>query len=148
MRVLVTSPAGLGHIHPMVPLARALLARGHEVLGAVPADGVVHVERTGLPAVGIGPGGLTRPAEVVRRYPELQALSPAELPNVLFGKMFGAVAAPAILADLAPVAHEWRPNLVVADAAEFAGHIVAARDTERHQGLRPTVAGGPGGGCG
>ena len=48
------------------------------------------------------------------------------MPDVLFGKMFGAVASPSILTDLAPVALEWRPDLVVADAAEFAGHIVAA----------------------
>lgn len=126
MRVLFTSPAGLGHIHPMVPLARAMIARGHDVLWAAPADGVAHVERAGVRSVTAGGAGLTRPAEVRRRFPELDALSPAEVPEVLFGKMFGAVAAPAILDDLAPVALEWRPDLVVADAAEFAGHIVAA----------------------
>ncbi len=32
-----------------------------------------------------------------------------------------------MLAGLEPVALDWRPNLVVADAGEFAGHIVAAR---------------------
>ena len=126
MRVLFTSPAGLGHIHPMVPLVRAMLARGHEVLWAVPADGVGHVERAGLPAVATGAAGLTHPADVRRRFPELDALSPAEMPDVMFAKMFGAVATPAILDQLGPVALEWRPELVVADAAEFAGHIVAA----------------------
>jgi UDP:flavonoid glycosyltransferase YjiC (YdhE family) len=50
-RVLFTTPSGLGHIHPMVPLARAMAARGHDVLWAVPADGVGHVERTGVRAV-------------------------------------------------------------------------------------------------
>ena len=126
MRVLFTSPAGLGHIHPMVPLARAMAGRGHDVLWAAPVDGVGHVERAGLRAVTTGAAGLTRPAEVRRRFPELDALSPAEMPNVIFGKMFGAVAAPAILDELARVALEWHPDLVVADAAEFAGHIVAA----------------------
>jgi len=33
MRVLFTTPAGLGHIHPTVPLAQAMVARGHDVLG-------------------------------------------------------------------------------------------------------------------
>ena len=126
MRVLFTTPAGLGHIHPMVPLARAMVARGHDVLWAVPSDGVGLVERTGIRAVGAGPPELTRPAEVRRRYPELDALPPVEVPEVMFGKMFGAIAAPAMLAELVPVALEWRPELVVADAAEFAGHIVAA----------------------
>ena len=31
MRVLVTSVSALGHVHPMVPLVRALLHRGHLV---------------------------------------------------------------------------------------------------------------------
>ncbi|MDQ6909305.1 MAG: glycosyltransferase [Actinomycetota bacterium] len=126
MRVLFTTPAGLGHIHPMVPLARAMVARGHDVLWAAPADGVGHVERTGIRTVAAGPPGLTRPAEVRRRYPELDALPPVEVPDVMFGKMFGAIAAPSMLSELVPVALEWRPDLVVADAAEFAGHIVAA----------------------
>jgi UDP:flavonoid glycosyltransferase YjiC (YdhE family) len=125
-RVLFTSPAGLGHIHPLVPLARAMGARGHDVVWAVPADGVEHVERTGIRAMAAGPAGLPGPAEVRRRYPELETMPPAEMPNVMFGKMFGAIAAPAIHADLLPFARDWRPSLVVADAAEFAGHIVAA----------------------
>jgi UDP:flavonoid glycosyltransferase YjiC (YdhE family) len=126
MRVLFTSPSGLGHVHPMVPLARATVARGHDVLWATPADGVGHVERTGIPAVATGPADLPGPAEVRRRYPELDALPLIEAPDVMFGKIFGALAAPQILPDLVAVAREWRPDLVVADAAEFAGHIVAA----------------------
>jgi UDP:flavonoid glycosyltransferase YjiC (YdhE family) len=103
-----------------------MAARAHDVLWAAPADGVEHVERAGIRPVTTGPAGLTRPADVRRRFPELDSLPPAEVPDVLFGKMFGAVAAPAILDDLVPVALDWRPDLVVADAAEFAGHIVAA----------------------
>lgn len=126
MRVLITTPAGFGHVHPMVPLAQAMLARGHDVLWAAPADGVGRVERTGIRAVATCPAGLTRPDDVRRRYPELDALPPVEVPDVLFGKMFGATATPPMLAQLVPVAFDWRPDLVVADAAEFAGHIVAA----------------------
>lgn len=126
MRVLVTSTAGLGHIHPMVPLARAIAARGHDVLWATPADGVEHVQRVGISAVAAGPAALAGPAQLRARFPEVAALAPEHVPDVGFGKLFGAIAAPAILADLAPVALDWRPDLVVADAAEFAGHIMAA----------------------
>ena len=126
MRVLFTSPAGLGHIHPMVPLARAVAGRGHDVLWAVPPRGVEHVERTGIRAVPAGPAEAFYPGDVIRRYPELNELSPTEAPEVMFGKLFGAMQAPLILGDLVPVAQHWQPELVVADAAEFAGHIVAA----------------------
>ncbi|CAN5175928.1 glycosyltransferase [soil metagenome] len=62
----------------------------------------------------------------MRRYPELNSLPPAEAPDVMFGKMFGAIAAPDRLPDLVAIALGWHPDLVVADAADFAGHIVAA----------------------
>jgi UDP:flavonoid glycosyltransferase YjiC (YdhE family) len=126
VRVLVTSTAGLGHIHPMVPLARAIAARGHDVLWATPADGVEHVQRAGITAVATGPAALAGPAQLRSQFPEVNALAPEDVPDVGFGKLFGAIAAPAILADLAPVALEWRPDLMVADGAEFAGHIMAA----------------------
>jgi UDP:flavonoid glycosyltransferase YjiC (YdhE family) len=126
MRVLITTTAGLGHINPMVPLARAMAARGHDLLWAIPADAVGRVEQAGIRAVPTGPPGIPGPAEARRLFPELNALPPAEMPDVMFGKLFGAIVAPAMLADLVPVALEWRPDLVVADAAAFAGHIVAA----------------------
>ena len=126
MRVLFTTPAGLGHIHPTVPLAQAMAARGHDVLWATPPDGLDHIQRIGIRAVAIGPAGLLRPDDVRRRYPELSSLPPADVPDVMFGKLFGAIAAPVLLVDLVPLALAWRPDLVVADAADFAGHIVAA----------------------
>jgi UDP:flavonoid glycosyltransferase YjiC (YdhE family) len=125
-RVLFTTPAGLGHIHPTVPLAQALVARGHDVVWAVPPDGVDHVRRAGIRAEPVGTAGLMNVGEVLRRYPELQALPPLEVPEVMFGKLFGAIAAPVVLSDLRPFARAWEPDLVVADAAELAGHIVAA----------------------
>ena len=110
----------------MVPLARAIAARGHDVLWATPADGVEHVQRAGL-AGGGGGACRARWAGAAARTVAGNGGTPAgRHPSVGFGKLFGAIAAPAILTDLAPVALDWRPDLVVADAAEFAGHIMAA----------------------
>lgn len=39
----------------------------------------------------------------------------------MFHRLFGAVRAAPMLADLAPVARDWRPDVVVHDAAELAG---------------------------
>ena len=38
MRVLITTPSAWGHLQPMVPLAKALQARGHELRWATGAD--------------------------------------------------------------------------------------------------------------
>jgi UDP:flavonoid glycosyltransferase YjiC (YdhE family) len=126
LKVLVTTPGGLGHIHPMVPLAHALAARGHEVLWALPDRSVAQVEQAGLRATGVTSMPPVSPPEVVRQFPELRELSPAERPEHLFAKLFGALMAPPMLAGLIPVAQQWRPDLVVSDAAELAGPLVAA----------------------
>lgn len=60
MRVLITTLAGLGHIHPMVPLARALHDRRHEVMEAVPAVSI----RSRAPAAASAAAGLTRLADI------------------------------------------------------------------------------------
>lgn len=57
-----------------------MVDRGHDVLWAVPPDGVDHVQRTGIRAAATGTAGLTHPAEVRRRYPELDSLPPDEAP--------------------------------------------------------------------
>jgi UDP:flavonoid glycosyltransferase YjiC (YdhE family) len=62
----------------------------------------------------------------MRRFPELAALSQAEVPEVMFSKLFGAIYAPEMLEGMLAATAEWRPDLVVADGAELAGHIVAA----------------------
>ena len=35
MRILFTSTAGLGHVHPLLPFVRAAQARGHETRLAI-----------------------------------------------------------------------------------------------------------------
>lgn len=126
MRVLFTTPAGLGHIHPSVPLAREMLARGHDVLWAVPRSSALRVEQAGLGTAAMPDAPAASPANAIAQYPELADLPVLERPDAMFGKLFGALAAPHMLEGLAPIALEWRPDLVVADAAEFAGPIVAA----------------------
>lgn len=55
MRVLIVTQPGDGHLNPLVPIARALRAAGHEALVATSPSFVSDVERTGLAAVGVGP---------------------------------------------------------------------------------------------
>src|SRR4051812_34433419 len=116
MRVLVTTPAGLGHLHPMVPLARALIHRGHELRWALPEQAAGGVASQAIDVIPIAGRGPITPQEVMRRYPELAELPPRDRPDRMFGKLFGAMATPPMLEGLEPIALEWRPDLVVADA--------------------------------
>jgi UDP:flavonoid glycosyltransferase YjiC (YdhE family) len=126
VRVLLSSPGLVGHIHPLVPLAIALRTRGHDVRWATGPDGCERVERAGIDAVSAGLSQAERWAQFVRRHPEIDELAPQERPDVMFGKLFGEISAPAALADLLPIVRSWRPELVVNDAGEFAAPIAAA----------------------
>jgi UDP:flavonoid glycosyltransferase YjiC (YdhE family) len=125
VRVLLSSPGLVGHIHPLMPLAAALRTRGHDVCWATGPDGCDRVERAGFDAVSAGLSQAERWAQFGRRHPEINDLAPHERPDVMFGKLFGETSAPAALADLLPLVRSWRPELVVNDAAEFAAPIAA-----------------------
>ncbi len=126
MRVLFTTTPGRGHVHPMVPLARAFLERDHEVLWAA-ADHVCPGLRgegfTALPA-GLAEGATSD--DIDERFPELRSLPPQDRPDFLFHRIFGPPRAEPMLEDLLPIAREWEPSLLVCDQAELAGPIVAA----------------------
>lgn len=126
MRVLFSSISGVGHVYPMVPLARALLAGDHEVRWAAAdevlpplRDAGIHVDRAGIALS----AAMT---EYRRRYPEHVSLPPAEVPDHMGPKLFGEIAAPPMMGDLLPIARAFRPDLLVHDAGEFAAPIVGA----------------------
>lgn len=126
MRVLFSSLSSLGHVHPMVPLARALRARGHDVRWATGQESCAVVEQAGIPALAAGLSQAERLGEFWRRHPETRELPPQQWPDVMFPKMFGAISAPPTLAGLLALVRTWRPAVVVHDAAELAAPIVAA----------------------
>lgn len=51
MRILFTSTAGLGHVHPLFPLMHAARAAGDDVLVAIPGDGEAAVRNLGFDTV-------------------------------------------------------------------------------------------------
>lgn len=126
MKVLVTTPPGIGHVNPMVPLARSLQGHGHEVRWAAGADAGDRIEIAGISFVPAGLPASAGRSALLAQFPEIAALPPAEQPDQMFPKLFGATYAPVTLADLLPVIRSWSPDLVLHDAAEFAGPILAA----------------------
>ncbi len=107
-------------------MAGALQARGHDVRWATGPESCAWVERAGIPAVPAGQTQAERLAEFWRRYPETRERPPQEWPDVMSPKMFGEISAPLALADLLPLVRDWRPAVVVHDAAELAAPIAAA----------------------
>jgi UDP:flavonoid glycosyltransferase YjiC (YdhE family) len=125
MRALFTTTPGRGHFQPMLPLARALTAAGHELRWAAPEEVCVRLRRDGLDAVPCGYFG--NDAATVPPPPEVAALPITQRPDYMFSVFFGPRRAAPMLADLVPVVEDWRPDLLICEQAELAGPIAAAR---------------------
>jgi UDP:flavonoid glycosyltransferase YjiC (YdhE family) len=126
VRVLFSSTRGYGHVFPMVPLAQAAKAAGHEVLWATSKDAHDLVAAAGLDAA---PAGLSGPAlgETLQRVLGPSAAMPsAERAAFVFPRMFGEGLTPPMVADLLPLARAWRPDLMVHEQGELAAPLVAA----------------------
>jgi len=127
MRVLVVSAPLVGHVFPLVPLARALRDAGHEVLIATAAEGLA-VRGAGLPVEDVAPGfrfGLIA-ARIMLRHP---LIARAELAGDAGTRgvalLFGAVNA-RIADGVVKLADRWKPDLVVHEPLAVAGALAAA----------------------
>jgi UDP:flavonoid glycosyltransferase YjiC (YdhE family) len=69
VRVLLSSPGLVGHIHPLVPLATALRTRGHDVRWAAGPDGCERVQRAGFEALAAGLSQEERFAQFLSGHP-------------------------------------------------------------------------------
>jgi UDP:flavonoid glycosyltransferase YjiC (YdhE family) len=140
MRVLFTPHLGAQHLYPLVPLAWACRAAGHEVRIAGSPSIQPAIVRTGLPAVLLGAdlpapsrandAGLAKVYEH-RRFPADWPLHPELLDDEqretieLLGRR-SARAAEYAIDELIAYGREWRPDLIVHDIGNFAGPVAAA----------------------
>ena len=124
MRILLTSNPLVGHWLPMLPLARAAQAAGHEVVVAAGPNVVPDIERRGLTAWAIGPQLETIQAGL-RNRPRGAAESDADR-TVADGMAMFADPAVARAHDLLDRTADWRPNIVVREIYELAGMYVPA----------------------
>ncbi len=116
VRLLVTSFPGLGHLHPLVPLARCAVAAGHEVRVATGPDLSEWVEACGLEAWPVGLALTEAVAAAERDFPG------PEMVEHLFTDVWVRRAVP----DLLGLTEGWRPDLVVHEEEEYAGVLLAA----------------------
>jgi UDP:flavonoid glycosyltransferase YjiC (YdhE family) len=139
MRVLFTCHGGAPHLYPMVPLAWAFRAAGHEVRIASQTRILPQLEHTGLPVVEISgtPGWTPEEQEETRTAIYTQPPWPPGWARdlwVLTDEQRGYLefigrrlirTAESMIAELAEFAAWWRPDLLVYDAIAFSGLVVA-----------------------
>ncbi|HLH58985.1 MAG TPA: nucleotide disphospho-sugar-binding domain-containing protein [Streptosporangiaceae bacterium] len=135
MRVLFTASPALGHMFPMIPLAWACRAQGHEVLVATAGPGLEAATGAGLITVDVAPdtdfGAIfgkntgtvaDREAEMRRRGQAIAELNAT--PDFVLER-FCTVSAP-LAARTLQIAQEWRPDAIVYSRLQGGG-LLAAR---------------------
>jgi UDP:flavonoid glycosyltransferase YjiC (YdhE family) len=126
MRVLVSTTAGHGHVLPVVPLARALLDAGHQVVWATGRSGCDLVAAAGIDADVVGIDDEELAPQRAALWASLADVPREQLPQYVFPRLFGEILTPRTLEGLRPLARSWGPDLVVHEQGELAAPLAAA----------------------
>jgi UDP:flavonoid glycosyltransferase YjiC (YdhE family) len=119
VRVLVTAQPGIGHLRPLVPLARELAKQGHDVCVASAPSLAPFVASLGLRAV---PAGYDfAMAEASKAFPDMPEAGPARMPWMI--PFFYRRTAVRMARDLLALRDELRPDVVVRDYLELGGAL-------------------------
>jgi UDP:flavonoid glycosyltransferase YjiC (YdhE family) len=122
MRVLLTSQPGYGHFLPLLPLARALVAGGHEVRVGTSASFAPVVERAGFRAEAVGLNWILGDDSTIP--PDLRE-PPAFTIEAVVAHRFVHQTAERLATDIVALADRWRPDLIVRETLEFGGPLAA-----------------------
>lgn len=124
MRILCTFVGGLGHLTPLLPLARAAQAAGHEVLVAGSGGLVPAIEAAGFPGFATSPNPHHAGAPADRKVAPLE-VTDARAAEVEFAANFASRGARRMAAAVSELLEEHRPDLVLRDETDL-GSTVAA----------------------
>jgi UDP:flavonoid glycosyltransferase YjiC (YdhE family) len=124
VRALFTTNPLMGHVHPLVPVARAMSRAGHEVSWATSPAGVALIEGYGYRALPVGPGADVLRAQIAPVVAGVMDLPPRQRRPRMFSQ-FG-VQASLRREDLGAVVDRLQPDVIVHEVAELAGAPIAA----------------------
>src|SRR5687768_4371603 len=125
MRVLFTCVPATGHLHPLVPIARALADAGHEVAFATHVAIAPLVERAGFRHVAAGVH-FSSP-EMADVMAEMRGLAGEEQERFVMRRGFAGVLAERMAADLLELPEARSADLLVRDNTELGACVAAER---------------------
>lgn len=125
MRILFSGVPAFGHLLPLAPLARAAKAAGHDV--ALLTSGAIapamSADFPGIQVLSAGPGADVLLAEAARRTGADASREPT--PAVV-AEFFAGTRIDLSADEALTQAREWGPDLIIAEATDFVGPLVAA----------------------
>lgn len=124
MRVLFATTGHSGHLLPLVHVARACEAAGHEVAIACEHSRAPVVERLGFDARPFA----EPPDEAWRPFvPRLATIPQPEADVLMIREWFGRLQTRAALPHVLATVQSWRPDVVVHECYHYAGPLAAER---------------------
>lgn len=124
MRILFCAAPGVGHVLPLLPVARAARARGHDVVVGCGESLANIVVGAGFRHVPLGPATFD---EVLARVTGIAEATGRDRAVLAFRDGFGGAVARAIAADALAFAADWRPAVVIHEDMEMGSWIAAER---------------------
>lgn len=139
MRVLFASTRGAGHFNPLVPFIEACVRTGHEVLVAGPPPLAETVERAGYR---YWPGEVPPEDELGAVWGRVLTGGYEEAERLVVGDIFARLNVAAMLPSLRAACHEWKPDLILRETAEYASAIVGEEQDIPHARVAVSLAAG------
>jgi MGT family glycosyltransferase len=125
MRVLFTVHPSTGHLHPLVPVARALSDAGHEVAVCSAPSFRAEVEQFGLAHIGAGLDWSMSDPSTWGAFPPMPPPGP-DFPAWAVLTL-ADITTRRMTPDLLAIAPEWQPDLIVREGMEYGGCLAAER---------------------
>ena len=122
MRVLFTSTQGEGHVRPLLPYARAMKARGHDVLIAAPENCAAIAAKAGLAHV---PFERLGSDELQAIWAPHRGLRDDEMLAIALPQMFAGPTARTSMSGLQKILADWQPDVLIRESVEYAGLVLA-----------------------
>ena len=117
-QILIATVPVIGHINPLLPLARALVSRGHELRWYSGRKHAARIEATGARFVSYTQARDYDDLQFEKEFPERAALHGLDQLRFDLMRIF-IDPAPGQFADIEAIAREWRPAVIVADPTMF-----------------------------
>ena len=122
MRILFSVAPAVGHVLPLLPLARAARDRGHEVVVASGASNASIIAAAGFRHEVMGPATIR---EMFQGLPDVSAIPARERVLTTMPHVFARGIAPAMADGVAELVARWRPEVIVHEDMELGSWAVA-----------------------
>lgn len=122
MRILFSTAPAVGHVLPLLPMARAARDRGHEVVIASGASNASIIAGAGFRHAPMGPATIR---EMFRGLPDVSSIPARERVLLTMPHVFAGGIAPAMADGVAELVGRWRPDVIVHEDMELGSWAVA-----------------------